>query len=412
MKKLESFYEDLLDLGASWKVTKMSKVIDEDEIEIHLKHQGRARCPHCNEVGRIYDYGPQRRWRHLDIMQCKTYLVAKVPRVECSKAECIQNKVSNVTLPWAGSRERFSYDFQSHAIDVILASKSISSAQKLLKTNWHQTQQIKEIAVERGLKRRKEQELPWIGMDEKSFLSGHRYASIMYDLGNHRVIDVEEGRSAEVGEKLIDKSLSQSQQEQVCGVCIDMSAPYEKAIKNKLYNASIVHDKFHIAKHLNEAVDKTRRAEHKALMKEGNDMLKGMKYKFLCSQDSLSEETKAAFEVFNKMELKVSKAHHLKELFGRHFWSKDSPESAQNFFMYWAEQVVESKNQHMAKVASMMMKRLKNILSYFECFITNGVAEGINSKIQSIKANARGFRAFESYRISILFHCGKLKLHP
>jgi len=44
--------------------------------------------------------------------------------------------------------------------------------------------------------------------------------------------------------------------------------------------------------------------------------------------------------------------------------------------------------------------------------ITNALSEGFNSKIQAIKADARGFRRFENYRYRILFHCGKLDLRP
>jgi len=60
----------------------------------------------------------------------------------------------------------------------------------------------------------------------------------------------------------------------------------------------------------------------------------------------------------------------------------------------------------------MLKKHFDNILAYFDCYITNAFSEGINSKIQALKANARGFRNFENYRTRILFFCGKLALSP
>jgi transposase len=60
----------------------------------------------------------------------------------------------------------------------------------------------------------------------------------------------------------------------------------------------------------------------------------------------------------------------------------------------------------------MLKDHLENILTYFDSFITNAVAEGFNSKIQNLKANARGFRNFRNYRTAILFFCGKLNLSP
>ena len=68
--------------------------------------------------------------------------------------------------------------------------------------------------------------------------------------------------------------------------------------------------------------------------------------------------------------------------------------------------------EEMKKVARMLRRHLTNILTYFDSYITNAFSEGINSKIQAIKANARGFRSFKNYRTRILFFCGKLSLAP
>jgi transposase len=64
------------------------------------------------------------------------------------------------------------------------------------------------------------------------------------------------------------------------------------------------------------------------------------------------------------------------------------------------------------KVAGMLKRHIENIVTYFDCYITNAITEGFNSKIQAIKANARGFRNFSNYRTAILFFCGRLNLYP
>ena len=66
----------------------------------------------------------------------------------------------------------------------------------------------------------------------------------------------------------------------------------------------------------------------------------------------------------------------------------------------------------MIHVAKMIKDHFENIITYLRHPITNGVTEGLNSKIQSIKSNARGFRSFANYRVRILFFCGKLDLFP
>ena len=60
----------------------------------------------------------------------------------------------------------------------------------------------------------------------------------------------------------------------------------------------------------------------------------------------------------------------------------------------------------------MLKRHLPNILTWFRHRISNGPTEGFNSRIQSIKSAARGFRNFENYRTRILFFCGKLQLMP
>jgi transposase len=64
------------------------------------------------------------------------------------------------------------------------------------------------------------------------------------------------------------------------------------------------------------------------------------------------------------------------------------------------------------KVARMLKKYLEGLLGYFRHWITNAATEGLNSKIQAIKAAARGFRNFDHYRIRILFFCGRLVMRP
>ena len=117
------------------------------------------------------------------------------------------------------------------------------------------------------------------------------------------------------------------------------------------------------------------------------------------------------FQALEKAELDVAKAWYIKELF-RHFWTRRDAGFAESFFERWHKEAFATGLPEIRKVARMLKKHLGNILTYFECYITNAASEGLSSKIQAIKANARGFRNFENYRVSILFFCGKLELSP
>ena len=179
-----------------------------------------------------------------------------------------------MSLPWATKHSGFTLLFEAFAIRVLQASRSTQAAGYLLGINWHQIQTIMERAVERGLARREPDEIAWIGMDEKSFRSGHNYISVINDLENSRVLEVVEGREGQAASELITGSLDLKQREMVCGICIDMSAPYITAIREHFPHADIIHDKFHISQHLGNAVDNTRRIEHAKLQKQGDESLK------------------------------------------------------------------------------------------------------------------------------------------
>ncbi len=82
------------------------------------------------------------------------------------------------------------------------------------------------------------------------------------------------------------------------------------------------------------------------------------------------------------------------------------------FFDNWYGWAVRSRLKPVAAKAKMLKNHLGQLLSYFRHPITNAVSEGFNSRIQTIKSAARGFRNFENYRTRILFYCGKLELKP
>ncbi len=94
------------------------------------------------------------------------------------------------------------------------------------------------------------------------------------------------------------------------------------------------------------------------------------------------------------------------------FWTLEDRTSAHRYFANWHWWASGSGLKPIAKVAGMLQRHLDGLLNYFEHRVTNATSEGFNSRIQSIKSAARGFRNFANYRIRILFYCGKLNLQP
>lgn len=402
------FFEALLGFGPEWEVAEVVVHESRKRVEVSLKHrdEGGATCPECGRTCSIYDHGTERKWRHLDTMQYQTWLRARLPR-----ANCPEHGPQTVRVPWADPRARFTRHFEAHAIAVLENARSVSQACELLGIGWGSADAIMRRAVERGLERRKLEALPHAGMDEKSFRKGHRYITTLNDLDRGRVIEVVEGRTEEAAARLW-ASVPEATRGTVEAVAMDMWQAFENATLKAVPSAQIVHDKFHITKHLNEGVNQVRAKEHGVLTRRGDQRLKGTRWLWLRGEENLTDSQYEKFSDIKDAELKTSRAWLIKEAF-RFFWSipKDRAH-AEEYFRDWYRHTIHSKLEPMKKVARMLKARLHHVLTWWSHPITNAVSEGLNSKIQSIKSAARGFHSFESYRIRILFFCGKLNLSP
>jgi transposase len=405
--ELQEHYALLLCVGSPWEVKGVELKLAEKKVEIELGWQwgASARCPECGRECSIHDCAPERTWRHLDTMQFTTLIRARTPR-----SDCPEHGVKTMQVPWAAPQGRFTVLFERFAVEVLLASASVSQACALMGISWDTAQEIMRRAVERGLERRQLEDLKHLGMDEKSFKRGQSYVTLLTDLDGSRVLDVVEERTAEAADRLWE-TLSAEQKEAVEAVAVDMWGPFIQTIQKQVPDADIVHDKFHISKYLGEAVDKVRRQEHKELMAQGDETLKGTRQLWLYNPRNFSPDPAEEFSALKDLQLKVARAWAAKELFSK-FWEYQEEGWARRFFKDWFGWVSRSRLKPVVEVAQMLKRHLDNLLTYLKHHITNAVTEGLNSKIQSLKSAARGFRNSRNYRIRILFFCGKLNLYP
>jgi transposase len=405
--ELQKHYALLLGIGSPWAVKAVALKLGEKKVEIELDWQwgSDAKCPECGRACSIHDRAPERTWRHLDTMQFTTLIRARTPR-----AECPEHGVKTMTVPWAAPQGRFTLLFERFAVDVLLACASVSQACELLGIGWDTAHEIMKRAVARGLDSRRMDELKYLGLDEKSFKRGHSYITLLTDLEESRVLEVVEERTCEAADQLW-ATLTPEQKSAVEAVAVDMWEPFIQTIQKQVPAADIVHDRFHVSKYLNESVDKVRRQEHKELLAAGDETLKGTRQLWLYNPQHFNPEQRAEFSGLKDQQLKVARAWAMKELFSK-FWEYQETGWARRFFKDWFGWASRSQLKPMADVARMLKRHLENLLTYLHHHITNAVTEGLNSKIQSLKSAARGFRNFQNYRTRILFFCGKLNLYP
>lgn len=402
-------YQEILGLKSPWAVSKVSLDVSRQQVDVYVEHPAGTKfcCPECTESLPCYDHTSERQWRHLDSCQFQTHLHARIPRVNCP-----EHGVKTVRVPWAEKGSRFTILFERFAIEVLLATQTVKGAMSILGTKWDQTWGIVERAVARGKARKEATAIPRLGIDEKAFLKGQSYITLLYDLDNSTVEAISDGNDTDSGISCLSQ-LSETQIQSVEAIAMDMSAAYVKAAKQVLPLAEnkIVHDRFHIMQMATTAVDKVRRGEHRELLKNDDDRLTSTKYVWLTSYNNLSEKQRKVFDEAYSLQLETGKAWAHKEML-RDLWNQNNAASATAYFKDWYKRVIRTKLEPLKTVARSIKERLQNVVSYCTHRITNAVAEGLNSKIMSIKRRVGGFRNRQNFKTAIFFYCGGLSLNP
>lgn len=403
----KELYARILGLSDPWVVEEVELLNDKKEIVIRVGLRGSIVlvCPSCNQPMPGYD-SRKRRWRHLDTCQYKTFIEAGVPR-----GQCVLHGVKQIGVPWAEGRSQFTALFEGLVIDWLKGAAQSCVAERL-GFSWDEAHGIMKRAVDRGLKRRPERAASHIGVDEKSVGKHHEYVTVVCDMQQGDVLYVGDGRKKESLDAFY-QPLTPAQKEAIEAVAMDMWEPFIQSTQEHIPNAKekIVFDKFHVVKHLNEAVDKVRRQEHKALLGQGDSPLTGTKYLWLKNPENFTRDAWRDFSSLRESHLKTARAWAIKQTV-MELWGYTYVGAARRFFDKWYSWAIRSRLDPIKKVARMMKERLENILTHLKERLTNALAEGINSMIQWIKYTARGFRNRENFKTAILFHLGGLDLYP
>jgi len=401
-------YRHLLGLGEPWTVEQVELDMAKMHVEVYAGHAPGARfaCPECGRELAMYDHAAERVWRHLDSCQFLTFLHARAPRVACP-----EHGVRQVRLPWAEAGSRFTHLFEVFAIEVLLAA-NVKRAAEILRITWDEAWHLMERAVIRG-RAAKGAELPThLGVDEKAISKGHRYMTL--------VCDLQEATVEYIGEERKEDSLGAyfqafplEQRQAIEAISLDMWPAYINACQAHVPQAEqkMVFDRFHIMRHVLEAVDKVRKHEHRALLEDGDTTLTKSKYLWLYSAENVPERSREHFEQIKTMQLKTARAWALKESL-RQLWDYHSLGWATRFWKRWYFWASHSRLAPMIAAAKLIARHLPNVLTYFMHRVTNAVAEGLNSKIATVQKRACGYRNRDHFKIAVYFHCGGLNLYP
>jgi transposase len=398
----------LLGIQPPWRVTGVEVTMAAERIDVWVEETPGMKftCAVCKNVAPVYDHTEEQVWRHLDTCQCQTFLHARLPRTNCPA-----DGVKQILAPWGEPRSQFTLLFESRVIDT-LRECDVTGVARLMGTSWDETWGVMTRAVMRGLARKEKRVSVRIGIDEKSLGKGHDYESIVCDLDRGTVEYVVDDRKQESLESYY-RQFTREELAAIEAIAMDMWDPYIAATKAYVPDADkkIVFDRYHATTQVTKAVDKVRRREHKVLAKEGDLRLLGTKYLWLRNEENVPEWRREEFDGVKNAELKTSRAWAIKESL-RVFWNYVYAKCAENYFKAWYFWATHSRLEPIIEAAKTLKRHIANIMTYFKHRITNATSEGINSKIQTIKLMACGYRNREHYKTAIYFHCGGLDLYP
>ena len=363
-------------------------------------------CSGCGTFDKMRDRLPERRWRHLPIWDVPVELRYRPARVACSGCGTPRVEV----IPWAMGKSTL-----SRPLIVELATWSRLLAwdvvARLFGVSWSTVVGAVDQAVAYGLARRELSGLRVIGVDELSRRKHHVYHTNEYDIGSEpkRLIWSGEGRKEKTLEAFF-RFLGPEQAKRLEAVCCDMWAPYVDVIREQASQATLVFDKFHIVRHLLDAVNDVRKAEARALQASHPELLRGTRYVWLKNPENLTDRQRLRLaELEKRGGLKVLRAYEQKELFKK-LWDYRSRAWARGYLDRWFWWATHSGLEPLREFAWMLRRQEEGVLAYFDHRIDNGAVEAMNNNAMAIAHRARGFRSEKAFTLAMLHCLGGLEL--
>lgn len=416
-------FEAALGLKSPWRVDTIQfahggkKGRGRLDIRIDFVRGGELPCPECKAACKAHDTDEQT-WRHLNFFEHETYLVARMPRVNCEV-----HGVLKVEAPWARPGSGFTMLFEAF---VMALAPEIPMSVLARMVGEHDTRlwRIVKWHVADARSRVDMTHVTSVVVDETSRAKRHNYVSLFLEpkklddegLVTHdaRVLFVTEGRSHEAFHGFVaDLTAHGGEPKRVKDVCMDMSPAYQRGAAETLPWAAVTFDRFHVMKLVGEALDDARRREY-----EARPELKKSRYVWLKNPSNLSLSQRAKLAGLSTMNLLTAKAYQMR-LNLQALWDRRTPASAAKYLKRWCNWVdratkrpKDSKEtwvlEAMNRTAKTVRESATGILNYFRLRMTSGVIESVNGLAQAARARARGYRNADTFISMIYLIAGRL----
>jgi len=339
-----------------------------------------------------------RQVRDLPCAGLRIVLELEVRRIACRRC----GRVKRERLDFLADNPHFTKRF-AYYVGRRCAQASIRDVARELKLDWGTVKTLEMQYMRAQIARAGTPGPRAIGIDEIAIRKGHSYRIVVSDLRRRRPIWFGGEDRSEAGMAQFYAWLGLKKSRQIKLAVMDMWKPFRNVARQKAPQAAILFDKFHIMRHLGEALDKVRKSEYARLSGKDRRFIKGQKYTLLSRHENLTLEGKRSLKLLLAANKRLNTAYLLKESFGQ-LWDYEREGWARRFFDNWRASLKWQRLTPYERFADMIDRHWDGIAAYCkpENKVSLGFVEGLNNKIRVFQRRAYGLKDEEYLRLKVL----------
>lgn len=310
--------------------------------------------------------------------------------------------VRQETLKWLADQPFYTKRF-AFFVGRKCRAMTIQDVAKEVRLHWHTVKALEKQYMREQLRRAGVPAPKVIGIDEISIRKGHTYRIVVSDLIRRRAIWFGGTDRSEESMDQFYAWLGPRKAKNIRLAVMDMWKAFEKSARKHIPHVAILYDKFHVMRHLGEALDTIRKKEYARLAGKDRSFIKGQKYTLLSRKKNLDLTGRQSLRKLLKANKRLNTAYLLKETFGQ-LWSYERKGWARRFFDHWKASLKWQRLKPFEEFAEMIERHWEGIAAYChpENKVALGFVEGLNNKIRVIQRRAYGLRDEEYLRLKIL----------
>jgi transposase len=328
----------------------------------------------------------------------RIYLDVEIRRVFC----CRCGKVKQENLGWLADYPFYTKRFAFY-VGRRCRDSSIQDVAKELHLDWKTVKSLEKQYLREQVRRAGTPGPKVLGIDEISLRKGHTYRIVVSDLDRLRPIWFGGKDRSEASLDLFFEWLGPKKSQRIGLVVMDMWKAFHNSTRKHAPQGAILFDKFHVMRHLNEALDKVRKREYARVAEKDRRFIKGQKYTLLSRHENLTTEGRVALKTLLKANKRLNIAYLLKESFSQ-LWEYKREGWARKFFDNWRASLKWQRLKSYDEFAEMIESHWDGIAAFIlsEDKVSLGFVEGLNNKVRVIQRRAYGLRDEEYLRLKVL----------